>query len=189
MSLNHHPAPADGNASPAEAKPGWKARFRREMVKYWLTVLYLAIYFGAFTNYRRLILAQYQISYLNYGYALIEAMVLGKVILVGDLMRLDRGFAGRPLIFPTLFKSFMFSIWVMVFNLLEYTVKGLFRGEGWLGGLNSLANRGKYEYFASALVVFFTFMPFFALKELNRATGDGKLWQLFFRKRESAVSG
>jgi hypothetical protein len=40
-------------------------------------VIYLTIVFAAFTVYRRLLLSAHDISYTNYGFALIEALILG----------------------------------------------------------------------------------------------------------------
>jgi hypothetical protein len=164
-------------------KAGWKHRLRDEMISYWITVLYLTLYFGMFLNYRRLILAHYQISYTNYGLALIEALVLAKVILIGDLLRLGRGMENKPLIVSTLTRSVVFTIFVTAFTFVEETVKGLIRHQGWTGGVDKFIGSGKYEYIASALVVFFTFIPFFAFKELNRVIGGGKIRRLFFSVR------
>src|SRR5215469_6841791 len=178
-----HPSSTRGDAAPTGEKAGWKSRIREEMISYWVTVAYLTLYFGVFFNYRRLLLAQYQISYENYGVALIEALVLAKVILIGDLLRLGRGLEEKPLVYPTIFRAFIFTIWVALFKLLEETVKGLFRGEGLGGGFDHIVAKGQYEYFASCLVVFFTFIPFFAFKELVRVTGKGRIFKLFFRRR------
>ncbi len=150
------------------------------MITYWLTVLYLTLYFGVFYNYRRLILARYEISYMNYGVAFIEALVLAKVILIGDLLRLGRGMENKPLILSTLTRSVVFTLFVMVFKFLEQTVKGLIRHEGWTGGFQQFAGKAIYEFLASALVVFFTFVPFFAFKEMNRVIGKETIWRLFF---------
>ena len=43
----------------------WKQKVLRELIKYWLTFLYLAVFFSAFITYRRLILTQYETSYLH----------------------------------------------------------------------------------------------------------------------------
>jgi hypothetical protein len=181
MTLQNHPSPD----SPAGSKPGWWPRIRKELITYWITVAYLTLYFGVFYNYRRLLLAQYQISYSNYGIALIEALVLAKIILIGDFLRLGRGFENKPLVIPTLFRAFVFTIWVALFKIAENTVRGLIRGEGWMGGVNNIT-QGKYEFFASCHVVFFTFIPFFAFKELIRVTGKDKIWKLFFRRKSPA---
>jgi hypothetical protein len=164
-----------------EQKP-WKRRVRHELFNYWTTVLYLAVYFGAFTNYRRLILARYEISYFHYGFAIVQALVLAKVILIGELLRLGRGLENRPLYVPTLFQTVMFMIWVAVFRMAEETITGLLQGHGWAAGFNELIMERPYEFLASCVVVFVTFVPFFAFKQINEVLGPGKLWSLFFRK-------
>ena len=71
-------------------RAGWKSKAIHEMTEYYIIFMYLAIFFGLFTWYRRLILAEYQISYLHYGAAVIKALVLAKVIMVGRALRLGR---------------------------------------------------------------------------------------------------
>jgi len=46
-------------------------------------------------------LAEYQIAYLHYGVSVVEALVLAKVILIGEALRLGRGLEDKPLIVPT----------------------------------------------------------------------------------------
>lgn len=166
----------------------WKEKLRHELFEYWMTVIYLSLYFGVFTFYRRLILAQYHISYLNYGVSIIEALILAKVILIGDLLRLGRGLENRPLIIPTFVRATMFTIWVVIYTICEYMVKGLIKGEGLVAGFNDFLGNGKHELLASSLIVFFTFIPFFALKELNRVLGKGKIWKAFFRGKTGQPS-
>ena len=69
---------------------GWKKKVVHELIEYWINFGYLAFFLVAFTWYRRLILAEYQVQYTNYWFPLIEAAVLAKVIMVGDLLRLGR---------------------------------------------------------------------------------------------------
>ena len=166
-----------------KAKVGWKQKLVSEMIEYWLVVLYLACFFGLFTWYRRFILAEYQISYVHYGVSLLEALVLAKVILIGDVLRLGRQFEDKPLIVPTLFRSVVFSLWVGAFGVLEHTIGGLLSGQGLAGGFEQLMRIGKYELLARCLVTFVAFIPFFAFKELERVLGEGKIRTLFFRGR------
>ena len=79
----------------------------------------MAIFFGAFANYRRLLLAHYGISYEDYGIAVIKALVLAKVVLVAETLRLGRGYEEKPLIVPTLYKTFLFTVCVAVFDIAE----------------------------------------------------------------------
>ena len=52
-----------------------KRKARHELIEYAVNVVYLAVVFAAFTVYRRLILASYDITYTNYGVAVIEALI------------------------------------------------------------------------------------------------------------------
>ena len=164
-------------------KASWKQRLAHEMLEYWINFVYLAIFFAAFIWYRRLILAEYRITYLHYGMAIIEALILAKVILIGDALRLGRRFEEEPLIFPAFYKAFVFSLFVGLFAILEHVIGGLIHGKGVAGGFREIMSEGKDELLARCLLTFFAFIPFFAFKELGRVMGNGKLGALFFRHR------
>ncbi len=165
-----------------EKKAGWKQKLFLEMTAYWINVAYLTILFAVFTSYRRLILANYDISYSNWGVSLIKALVLAKVIMVGSLFHFGRSLENKPLIFSTLFKSGLFTLWVALFALVESAIRGFLHGKGLAGALDHLLSEGTHEFFAKCLVVFVAFIPFFAFKELGRVLGKGRIWGLFFRK-------
>lgn len=161
----------------------WKQRARREFFEYWVTALYLMLYFGAFMVYRRLLMAEYHIHYTHYGFAILKALVLAKVILIGDLAGVGRMREERPLIQVTLYRAACFTLWVVLFSVLEHLLEGLLHHQGLTGGVRELLRLGGDELLADALVVFFTFIPFFAFRELNRVLGRGTMWSLFFRPR------
>jgi len=163
-------------------KIGWRQRLTRETKVYLFNFLYLAVVLGAFNWYQRLILAEHNIQYLEYGIALIEAAVLAKVVMIGDLLRIGRRVKGRPLIVPTVYRAITFSIWVGVFKFLEHMVRGILRGEGLAGGIDELMSHSPYEMLAMSLVVVCAFVPFFAFKELAQALGEGKMFELFMRR-------
>jgi hypothetical protein len=172
-----------------EKRRGWKLRIRHEVVEYFTNFIFLCFVFGAFTWYRRLTLAEYHIGYAHYGIALIEALVLAKIVMIGNIFGLGRKLEDRPLILPTLYKAFTFSLWVAAFGACEHILEGWLRGEGLTGGVRMLMSQGKYELLARALVMFFAFIPFFAFREMERVLGEGTIRTLFFRKRGSAESG
>ena len=165
-------------------KVGWKHRLAHEMLEYWINFVYLAIFFAVFTWYRRLILAEYRITYLHYWVAVFEELILAKVILIGDAMRLGRRFEDKPLIFPALYKAFVFSLFVGLFAVLEHTIGGLLRGKGLAAGFHEIISEGRDELLARCLLTFFAFIPFFAFKELGRVMGERGLLRMFFRKRQ-----
>jgi hypothetical protein len=164
-------------------KPGWKQKVRAELIEYWIVVAFLAWFFAVFTWYRRLVLAEYHISYTHYWTGLIEALVLAKLILIGDALRLGRRLDGMPLIVPTFWKAVVFSLLVAVFSVLEHTIEGVLRHHGVTAGFEELMSKGKYELLGQSLIMFSVFVPFFACKELERVLGEGQLLKLFFRGR------
>ena len=94
-----------------------KQKVQREFVDYLWVSLYLMLFLGAFAAYRRLVVAEYG-GTLPYGSAVIEALILGKVVLIGQALKLGEGAQGKPLIWPTLRKSFAFSVLVFLFAIL-----------------------------------------------------------------------
>jgi len=167
-------------------KASWKQKLFHEFIEYWINVAYLGLVFASFTQYRRLIMAAYGVSYTEYGVALIEALVLAKVIMIGSVVRLGRALEQRPLIYSTLYKTLVFTVFVGVFKLIEYAVKGLFTGKGLAGGVLAYADKGLPMLLADALVIFVALMPFFAIRELQRVMGEKTIRDLFFRKRTGA---
>ena len=165
-----------------EKKPGWKQKVGHELFVYWVNVLYLFCFFGVFLTYRRLLLARYQIIYMHYGLALFEALILAKVIMIGDVLRLGHRFQDKPLALTTLFRTIVFTLWTGVFSVLELVVEGLWHGESPAGSIHELTS-DVYRVLARALIVFCAFIPFFAFKELGRVLGEEKIISLFFRRR------
>jgi hypothetical protein len=104
---------------PGTKRQTLKKKLVHEMVGYWLNFGYLTLMFAAFTQYRRFILAAHDITYTNYWFAVIEAAVLAKVIMIGQAVRLGHGLEDKPLIYPTLYKTAVFTIFVGLFKATE----------------------------------------------------------------------
>ena len=179
-----------GTPEAAEERPaGLKRRVLSEMIEYYFDFLYLAFFLVAFNFYRRLILAEYDITYMNYGIPLLEAAALAKIIMIGDMVPMGHGFQRRPLIIPTVARSVLFAIYVLIFALIEHTVTGLIHGKGWMAGLLEIERKGRDELLAKTIIVFAAFIPFFAFKELEKVLGKDRLRSLFWRNPHAASEG
>ena len=161
---------------------GLKQKVLRGLKAYWINVVYITLFFSIFTDYRRLILAHYQIPYRDYGISLIKGLILAKVILIAEHFHLGAGFENKPLVYPTLYKSFLFTVCVAALGVIEAMIRGLLRAEGFTGVQKMVIKCFTYDWFAGMLIVFAAFIPFFAIKELSRVLGEGKISALFFRK-------
>jgi hypothetical protein len=171
-----------------KSKGGLKQRLIHATIEYWINFLSLAVFFVVFTWYRRLVLAEYNISYVHYGIGLVEAAVLAKIVLLGDVLHIGRRLDDLPLVFPTIYKAVVFGICVAVFGVFEHMVSGYVHGIGLAGGFHELLSKGSDELFARCLVTFFVFVPFFAFKQLERVLGETKIRALFFRRRAATES-
>ena len=141
------------SASEQGQPPSLKERALEELKAFWLIALYLWLFLGCFTVYRRLILAETGVPYLHYGIALIEALIIGKVVLIGRMFGFTRRFDHMPLVVPVVYKSVVFALLVMLFGVVERIVSGWFHHQGLLSGLREIASVGVDELTARALML------------------------------------
>jgi hypothetical protein len=88
-----------------------------------------------------------------------------------------------------LFRSVLFSFYVLIFSLVEHTLTGLLHGKGWLAGVLEMESKGRYELLAQCVIIFGAFVPFFAFKELEKVLGKDRLRSLFWRNPDAASAG
>ena len=160
-----------------------KERLLEEMKEFWVIAFYLWLFLGSFVLYRRLVADELGGGYLSYGFALVQSLIIAKVVLVGRMFAFTRRFDDRPLIVPVIYKSLLFGLLVIVFTVIERLVEGWIHHEGLLGGLNKFREVGGYELAARVLMLMVAFVPFFAFGELGRVIGKQRLAAMFFSPR------
>ena len=165
------------------SKTGLSQRLREELRAFWLITFYLWIFLGSFTIYRRIVIEDSGASYLHYGVALIEALVIPKVILIGNFFGFTRRFDGRPLIVPVIYKSIVFALLVLLFAVVEHIVEGWFHKQSIQVSVAKIVDLGARELAARVLLLVVAFLPIFACGEIGRALGGDKLLHLFFSGR------
>jgi hypothetical protein len=147
--------------------------------------LYLAFFFCAVVTYSKILLHEYDISYFSYGTALINALVVAKVILIGEYARLGHKREAKPLFQVAIYKAFLFSLLVLVFHIIEDVIKLLVHREKIVGALHDIQID---TLLSRSLVVFCTFIPLFAFRELQRVLGEENFRSLFFKTGAMAKS-
>jgi hypothetical protein len=147
--------------------------------------LYLAFFFCALATYSMLLLDEFHVSYFNYGAALINAFVIAKVILIGEYAHLGKKHEAKPLILSAVFKAFVFGLLVFGFHIVEKVIERLLHGKTMAGALHDTRID---DLLARSVVIFCTFIPLFAFRELRRVLGPDKFRDLFFRTRATAIS-
>jgi hypothetical protein len=164
-----------------EKKVGIKQKLAHELRRLVAIFLYLSCFFMVFRLYTRLVLAEYQINYFEYGLTLLKSLALAKIILTGESLRLGERLFARPLIVLTFYYAVVFSAFALAFEILEHLVLGWFRGKDPSAVFAEILGQGWPHLIAMTVVVFVAFLPFFAFREAGRALGEGKLHDLFFK--------
>ena len=159
-----------------------KEKAIEEFKIYWVIVIYLGVMLGAFVAYRRLVLSEVGYTAFHYGSAVVQALILAKVILIGQALHIAERFQNSHLIVSALFKSAMFAVFVGLFGVLEHLVEGLVHRESWDQIAHGLVRVGKTEMLARTVMAFVILIPFFAFWETDRVLGDHKLFKLFFHR-------
>jgi hypothetical protein len=146
-------------------------------IKEFLTVfLFLAPFFLSFAVYGMYVARNLGHPYFQYGAALVNALVLAKIVLIGEQTGLGRRFEKLPLVVPTLYKSAVSTMFYLAFRTLESIIHGQHLGSG----LNVEMIYGKGKMLSQATFIFLAFIPFFALREVRRVLGNDHFRYLFF---------
>jgi hypothetical protein len=143
--------------------------------------LFLAPFVISFAIYQSYLTIGEADSLFVYGAALVNALVLSKIILIGELLGLGRRSEAKPLIVPSLHKAVVFSLFYLSFRGLEETARLMFHGLTLSRALNAAFIGDKKELVTRALVMSFAAIPFFALRETRRVLGANRFYSLFFR--------
>jgi hypothetical protein len=167
----------------SEKKP-LKERAKEEFYDFVKISVYLAFFFCAITAYTNLLLRQYGGTTLNFAFAVFNALVIAKVILIGRIANLGSGSEGRPLYQTAVVKAFFFGLLVLAFHFLEEFVKRIIRGEPSGTVLHEI---NAEQLIGRTILVFCTFVPLFAFMEIRRELGDERFDALFFKHRKAAT--
>jgi len=146
--------------------------------------VYLFVFLSLFSIYESIILAKHQITYRPYGFALINAWLLAKVILVAEDLRLGGWFfKDRPLIYPILFKSFVFAVVLICFFILEKAIVGVWEGKAITESIAGFGGGGLKGFVSVGTIMFVVMIPFFVYREISRVIGESELRSLIFTGR------
>src|SRR6516165_5397282 len=87
-----------------------KGRAFEEFKRFIVIFLYLWVVFGLLSIHKSLVLSQRHLDQQEHTFAIINAFIFAKVLLVGEQLHLGRRFENKPLIYPILHKCFIFTV-------------------------------------------------------------------------------
>jgi len=129
---------------------------------------------------QRLILRQYGIPLMGFGGAVVGALIVGKVVLIVDNFPFVNKFPGKPLLYNTLWKTFIYFVAVMLFRYLEHGIPLLIQYKDLMEANRRLIEEIVWPHFwlihMWLVVLFFVYC---AMRELVGAIGRERVVQMF----------
>jgi hypothetical protein len=162
----------------SNGKRSLKEKAAHELAQFVAIFLYLAFFFCALATYSMLLLKDFNVSYFKYGFALINAFVIAKIILIGRYAHLGKKYEAKPLLQVAVYKAFFFTLLVFGFYVIEEVIGLLVHRENLASALHKI---GVDDLLGRSLVVFCTFITLFAFGELQRVLGEENFRELFYR--------
>ena len=166
------------------AKATLPQRAVHEFTEFAILTIYLYITLGAVIVMKTAVLHTVGIEFVPWGVAIIKALLLAKFMLVGRALKIGERNTTRPLIWPTLYKSFAFLVLLVILTIIEEAVVGLFHSQSITASLRDLIGRRLEETLAGYLIMLLILMPYFAFRVLGEVLGEGRLTRMFFIERE-----
>ena len=165
------------DAMHAVITPDRKQMLKHELRAYAGIALYLAACFSLLATVRAVVLIQHGINEFVHGYvvAIVEAVALGKVVLLAQNLRVLSAWEKRTLALSVLWKSFLMTIIVDIGGRIE----GLIFHHAPAHTIHPTI-----FFIAHQLAFMFIFVVLFTARELDRDLGPGKLFNLCFGPRE-----
>ena len=159
------------------------AKFLEEFRLILPPTIYFFLGFNLVLLTKRLMLEQYLIQFTGFFIATTSALIVGKVVLVADMMPFLKRFDHEPLAKPILFKTLVYTVFVLVARLIEAMIHYYAAG-GHVGGFvaEQVADFTWARFIATQLWIFVLFLGYVTGNELNQLLGDGELRKIMFTR-------
>ena len=165
-----------------------KAKAVDEFRRFLVLFFYLWILFGVFVLNQGVVLREHGFDFAMQGFAFINALVFAKVMMLFEIFDPGRWLRKRPLIYPILYETLLLTVLFLVAHVLEKTVEGLLRGKTIADSLPAIGGGGLTGLLSITAILFIALIPFFGLRNLSLAMGEGRLWAVIF-EQPSAEEG
>jgi phosphatidylserine synthase len=157
-----------------------KQSLYHQIISFIEIAVYLFLLFGILALHEAVASAKDGIEYHFYGFAIVNALVLGKVILVAEDFRFAEWFREQRPIYAILAKSVAFTILLLIFDIVEEVIVVTFKGKT-IGESFPHIGDGSPRAFLFAIIIFsIALIPFFSFTEIGRVFGERELRSLFF---------
>jgi hypothetical protein len=168
--------------SPNRHKPTLKERAVHQLREFLAMFIYLWVLFALLVINQSVVLARESHDYQAHGFAIINALLLAKVLLIGEDLHLGDRFRDKPLLYSIFYKCFVFTLFFMAFHTTERVIVGVWSGKNIAQSFPDIGGGSLKGIFFLGATVFVALIPFFAFREISRAIGSSELWSLLLSR-------
>jgi hypothetical protein len=142
--------------------------------------IFFAVGFNLIVLTSHLMTGSYGRQLFTFTLATTAALLVGKAVLLANAMPLLRRFDDAPLLYPILFKTFVYWLVVLALRLVEALVEGVIADGSVVAAFDAAEARFSWDRFiAVQLWVLVLFLVYVTADELNALFGEGELRRVF----------
>jgi hypothetical protein len=182
MTQNSTDVGAAATGPNAHASKSLTAKAADEFRRFLVLFFYLWILFGVFVLNQGVVLREHGIDFTLQGFAFINALVFAKVMMLFEIFDPGRWLRKRPLIYPILYETLLLTVLFLIAHVLEKSLEGLLRGKTMAESLPLIGGGGLLGLLSATTILFVALIPFFGLRNLSLAMGEGRLWAVIFEQ-------
>lgn len=155
-------------------------RLKREILGAVPTVAFFFVTFQLLAFTRALILKQYGIQVSTFINATMAALIVGKVVLVADLLPIVNRFPNKPLIYNIAWKTFIYMVAAFLVRYVEHLIPFVREYKNFTVANKHLLGEVVWPHFwLVQLWLLVCFLIYCTIRELVRVLGREKIRTLF----------
>ena len=140
---------------------------------FWIFI-YLWVLFGLFAIHKAIVLNDADLIY-HQGFAVINALLLAKVMLTAEMLHVADAMKHEPLIYPIILKSAVFSAILICFYWVEEILIGMWHGESFTQSIPALGGGNLKGMLMVGFIMFVLLIPFFRFPGARQGHRGGQI--------------
>jgi hypothetical protein len=159
-----------------------------ELRRFLIAAGYIFVLLSMFTLHEEIALRTHggesqALPFAPHGFALINALVLGKVALVVEGMKLGHRVKPAPLIYPIILDALILAVLFIAMHVAEHLIGGWIHGEPLAKSVPLVGGGGVSGVLFATFAFFMAMVPFCAFRHVTAAIGWPRMRALLFGER------
>jgi hypothetical protein len=165
----------EDRSDPRPTNRSLKDRARHELRSYVVITVYIWTILSLLRLHETLLADSYHVGLQAHGFAIVTALILGKVVLIAEALRVGERAAEHVPALAILIKSVFFAVAILLFHATEHIVTELWHGAELNSDLLMVDLAQARRSLIMAAIMTIALMPYFLIMEIERRTGEADL--------------